>query len=265
MKRSEHMPRVFSLHAEVAGDGTVPVILLHGLFGSASNLMAVARSLSTDYKVVRMDLRNHGKSPHSDIMDIPVMAEDVLATMDKLGIQQAHILGHSLGGKVAMQVAITAPERIKRLIVADIAPVRYGRGHDEIITALLAMDLRALRSREQADEILQKAVPELAIRQFLLKNIVRDGKDAWSWRMNLTAIADCYDNLRDAPSTEYFAGPTLFIRGELSRYIRDENRVFMQRQFPQMELLTIAGAGHWLHAEYPQIFNGMVMQFLAED
>ena len=259
------MPRVLSLHTEVAGDGTFPVILLHGLFGSASNLMAVARSLGADYQVVRMDLRNHGKSPHSDIMDIPTMAEDVLATMDKLNIKEAHILGHSLGGKVAMQVAITAPERIQRLIVADIAPVRYGRGHDDIITALLSMDLRALRSREQADELLQKPVPELAIRQFLLKNIVRDGKDAWSWRMNLTGIADCYDNLRDAPSAEPFDGPTLFIRGELSRYIRDENRAPMQRQFPQMELLTIAGAGHWLHAEYPQIFNGMVTAFLAED
>ena len=259
------MPRVLSLHTEVSGDGAFPVILLHGLFGSASNLMAVARSLATDYKVIRMDLRNHGKSPHSDIMDIPTMAEDVLATMDTLGVQQAHILGHSLGGKVAMQLAVTAPDRVSRLVVADIAPVRYGRGHDEIITALLGMDLRALRSREQADNLLQKAVPELAIRQFLLKNIVRDGKDAWAWRMNLPVIADCYDNLRDAPSAEPFAGPTLFIRGELSKYIRDENRVPMQRQFPQMALLTIAGAGHWLHAEYPQIFNAMVADFLAAD
>ncbi|MEX1669537.1 alpha/beta fold hydrolase [Zhongshania guokunii] len=259
------MPRALSLHTEVSGDGDFPVILLHGLFGSASNLMSVARVLAADFKVVRMDLRNHGKSPHSDYMDIPSMAADVLATMDQLKIAKAHFLGHSLGGKVAMQVAVTHAERVDHLIVADIAPVRYGRGHDEIITALLGMDLRALRSREQAGELLQKAVPELAVRQFLLKNIARDGKDAWMWRMNLPVIAECYDNLRDAPNSESFDGPTLFIRGGLSKYIRDENRVPMQRQFPQMHMHTIDGAGHWLHAEYPQIFNSMVKDFLAAD
>jgi esterase len=257
------MPRMVSLHTEVGGEGTFPVILLHGLFGSASNLLAVARSLESQFKVIRMDLRNHGKSAHSDVMDIPLMAEDVSAAMDSLGIDVAHVLGHSLGGKVAMQVAITHPKRVSRLVVADIAPVRYGRGHDDIITALLAMDLRALRNREHADQLLTKAVPEIAVRQFLLKNLMRDGKDGWAWRMNLAVIAESYDNLRDAPSAEVFAGPSLFIRGELSGYIRDDNRVPLMRQFPDMRLETIAGAGHWLHAESPKLFNSLVNDFLG--
>ncbi|CAA0087638.1 Esterase YbfF [Zhongshania aliphaticivorans] len=259
------MPRSVRLHTEVSGSGSNNVVLLHGLFGSASNLLGVARSLEPYFTVIRMDLRNHGKSEHSDQMDIPVMADDVVAAMDMLNISKAHFLGHSLGGKVAMQVAITHPERTGRLIVADIAPVRYGRGHDAIITSLLALELRALKNREQADQALLKDVPEIAVRQFLLKNLMRDGKDGWAWRMNLPVIAELYDNLRDAPSSEIFGGPTLFIRGELSPYIRDENRVPMMRQFPDMYLETIPGAGHWLHAEYPAIFNGLVGEFLRAD
>tara|TARA_R110001592_G_scaffold50620_8_gene156471 strand:+ start:3610 stop:4416 length:807 start_codon:yes stop_codon:yes gene_type:complete len=259
------MPRVVRLHTEVSGSGPVSVVLLHGLFGSASNLMAVARCLEKYFTVIRMDLRNHGKSAHSDQMDIPVMAEDVIAAMDTLDIPRAHLLGHSLGGKVAMQVAITQPERVRRLIVADIAPVRYGRGHDAIITALLGLDLRSLRNREHADQLLVKDVPELGIRQFLLKNLMRDGKDGWAWRMNLAVIAELYDNLRDAPSPDLFNGPSLFIRGELSGYIRDENRAPMMRQFPNMYFETIPKAGHWLHAEYPAIFNGLVEEFLRAD
>jgi esterase len=265
MMRSEHMPRAVRLHTEVSGSGPVSVILLHGLFGSASNLMSVARSLESHFTVIRMDLRNHGKSAHSDQMDIPVMAEDVVAAMEELNIAKAHMLGHSLGGKVAMQIAITKPERVKRLVVADIAPVRYGRGHDAIITGLLGLELRSLKSREQADQLLMKAVPEIAIRQFLLKNLMRDGRDGWAWRMNLAVIADLYDNLRDAPSSAQFHGPTLFIRGETSGYIRDENRAPMMRQFPDMYFETIPKAGHWLHAEYPAIFNSLVGEFLRAD
>ena len=238
------------------------MVLLHGLFGSASNLLTLGRSLEERYQVIRMDLRNHGKSPHCDYMDIPAMAKDVALTLDKLGVASAAVLGHSLGGKVAMELAATQADRVSKLIVADIAPVSYGRGHDAIITALLAMDLRALRNREQADQLLQEAVPELAIRQFLLKNLMRDG-DHWVWRMNLPVIADCYDLLRAAPDTAVYNGPSLFIRGELSRYIKDDNRVGIQRQFPDSRLETITGAGHWLHAERPAEFNALVAGFLA--
>lgn len=250
------------LHRETRGEGQ-PVILLHGLFGSASNLLSVSRRLEENYQVIRMDLRNHGKSPHCDTMDIPNMAQDVLATMDEMGIEKAAFLGHSLGGKVAMQISAVAPSRVESLLVADIAPVRYGRGHDAIIDGLLAMDLRALRNREQADELLKNAVPELAVRQFLLKNLVRDGQ-SWAWRMNLPVIADCYDLLRDAPDEAVYQGPSLFIRGEKSRYIIDDNRVGIMKRFPNSRLETIADTGHWLHAEKPQEFNAIVAGFLAE-
>ncbi len=259
--RSELRNTAISLHSESRGEGEA-VVLLHGLFGSASNLLSLSRSLEPHYRVIRMDLRNHGKSPHRDAMDIPAMALDVAGTLDELGVERAVLVGHSLGGKVAMQLASTQPKRVKKLVVADIAPVRYGRGHDAIIEALLAMDLRSLRNREQADELLRTVVQELPIRQFLLKNLIRDG-DSWAWRMNLPVIADCYDLLRDAPDQNVYPGPTLFVRGELSRYIVDENRVAIMRQFPDSRLETIAGTGHWLHAEKPAEFNALVNGFLA--
>ena len=260
--RSEVKNAAALLHSESRGEGPV-VVLLHGLFGSVSNLLTLARHLESDYRVIRMDLRNHGKSPHRDYMDIPSMATDVVKTLEELGIQGAAFLGHSLGGKVAMQLAASQPAYVEKLIVADIAPVRYGRGHDAIIEGLLAMDLRSLRNREHADEQLKSAVPELAIRQFLLKNLIREG-DGWAWRMNLSVIADCYDLLRDAPTVEPYSGPTLFIRGENSRYIIDDNRVGIMKQFPDSRIETIAGTGHWLHAEKPQEFNSLVSGFLAE-
>lgn len=260
--RSEVKNAAAVLHSESRGEGPT-VVLLHGLFGSASNLLTLSRHLEPNYRVVRMDLRNHGKSPHRDYMDIPSMAEDVAKTLGELAVQSATFLGHSLGGKVAMQLAASQPNLVEKLVVADIAPVRYGRGHDAIIEGLLAMDLRALRNREHADEQLQAAVPELPIRQFLLKNLVREG-EGWAWRMNLSVIADCYDLLRDAPAAEPYAGPTLFIRGENSRYIIDENRVGIMKQFPDSRIETIAGTGHWLHAEKPREFNALVSGFLAE-
>jgi esterase len=249
------------LHSQVGGEGTYPVILLHGMFGSASNLMSIGRALEPDFRVYRFDLRNQGKSPHRDSMTIASMADDVSRTMDELGIESAHLLGHSLGGKVAMELAARCPERVSRLVVADIAPVSYGRGHDAILDGLLSMDLRALQSRQQADDWLATAVPEVPVRQFLLKNLMRDG-DHWAWRMNLQTIADCYDEMRAAPNSTPYAGPTLFVRGGNSSYIRDDNRVGIMRQFPDARIETIANAGHWLHAEYPAIFNEIVRGFL---
>ncbi len=262
--RSELRDGGLQMHADISGSGETAVVLLHGLFGSGSNLMSLGRYLEPAYEVVRMDLRNHGKSAHRDTMDIPQMAEDLRVTLDALEIDQCCLFGHSLGGKVAMQFAIRHPQRCSKLVVADIAPVRYGRGHDAIIEALLALDLRSLRNREHADEQLREAVPEIAVRQFLLKNLARDGQGGWMWRMNLAAIADCYDNLRDAPDSDVYSGPTLFIRGGASRYIVDENRVPIMKQFPDCRLETIEDAGHWLHAEKPQQFNGLVGEFLAQ-
>lgn len=260
--RSELATGTVNLHAEVRGEGEKTVVLLHGLFGSGSNLLALTKYLSPFYKVVLLDLRNHGKSAHSEVMDIPHMAKDVIAKLDDLDINQADIMGHSLGGKVAMDVAASFPERVRQLVVADIAPVAYGRGHDDILTALQGLDLRGIESRQQADVELQSAIPEVAIRQFLLKNLMRSSDENWAWKMNLSAIAQCYDNLSEAPSKGIFSGPTLFIRGGASDYIKDEYRVGIQKQFPNVEIKTIEEAGHWLHAEKPVIFNEMVLSFL---
>lgn len=250
------------LHADISGVGEEAVVLLHGLFGSSSNLLALARSLEPFFRVIRMDLRNHGKSPHSESMALRALAADVRAKLDDLGIDAAHVVGHSLGGKVAMEMAVTFAPRVKRLVVADIAPVAYARGHDAIFAGLFALDLRSLESRQQADYQLQSAVPETAIRSFLLKNLVRDDQGGWAWRMNLQALADGYEAIRGAPDAGVFTGPTLFIRGGASAYVAEEHRVLIQRQFPQVEIQTIAEAGHWLHAEKPQVFNEMVLQFL---
>ncbi len=262
--RSELRRNSVVLHSEISGEGEFPVVLLHGMFGSASNLISVARALEPDFKVIRLDLRNQGKSPHRDAMTIALMSDDVIHTLDELDIPRAHFLGHSLGGKVAMDIAVRYSDRVAKVVVADIAPVRYGRCHDDILDGLLGMDLVSLRSRQQADELLAKNVPEAPVRQFLLKNLLRDG-DTWAWKMNLQGIADNYDNLRDAPTGDVFNGPILFIRGEKSGYIKEENRLAIMRQFPDAQLQTIANAGHWLHAEYPQIFNEMTRGFLLEN
>lgn len=260
--RSELATGTVNLHAEIRGEGDQTVVLLHGLFGSGSNLLTLTKSLSPFFKLALFDLRNHGKSAHSDVMDIAAMARDVVAKMDSLGVAQADLIGHSLGGKVAMEVALSFPDRVKHLVVADIAPVAYARGHDDILKALQGLDLRGIENRQQADTELQNAIPELAVRQFLLKNLIRNSDQSWAWKMNLPVIAKCYDKLSQAPSGGAFSGPTLFVRGGASGYIKDEHRVVIQRQFPNVEIKTIEDAGHWLHAEKPLIFNEMLLSFL---
>ena len=262
--RSELQSGRVTLHAERSGEGEETLIILHGLFGSASNLAGLARSLEAQFQIIRLDLRNHGKSAHSEFMDIPRMAGDVLGFLDEHQLAKVHLLGHSLGGKVAMQLALNHPERVAKLVVADIAPVRYGRGHDAILDGMLAIDLRSLESREQADRQLAHYVEELPVRQFLLKNLARDSDGGWRWKMNLAAIAEHYDLLRDAPEGDVFGGPSLFIKGEQSRYIIDDNRVGIQRLFPDAQLRVIEQAGHWLHAEQPQKFNDLVARFLLD-
>lgn len=261
--RRELVNASVSLYTEEAGGGQIPVILLHGLFGSASNLLSVSRGLEADYRVVRMDLRNHGKSPHAERMTIADMSADVLAAMDTLGLDRVHILGHSLGGKVAMQLALDHPERVISLIVADIAPVRYRPGHDDILEGLQALDIRAIENRGQADIQLQKYVSELPIRQFLLKNLYRKEDGDWALRMNLKVIAGEYDCLRDAPEGESYTGPSLFIKGERSGYIKEEGKLAIMRQFPGAEIAEIVGAGHWLHVEQAVTFNALVQEFIA--
>ncbi|WP_116919051.1 alpha/beta fold hydrolase [Tamilnaduibacter salinus] len=254
-----------SLHHRVDGQGP-PLILLHGLFGSLENLGGIAQRLSDQWRVHALDLRNHGRSPHSDTMDYPAMAADVKAYMDDAGLDRASVLGHSMGGKVAMELALTWPHSVDRLVVADIAPVAYPPRHDAILDGLMSLDTAALRSRRDADERLAEKVSTPAVRQFLLKNLVRRREGGFGWRMNLPVIADQYEAIAAAPSASGpFTRPTLFIKGAASDYIGEEAREPTTRLFPAASLRMIPETGHWLHAEKPDRFANTVRRFLCAE
>lgn len=251
------------LHARSHGDGP-PLVLLHGLFGSNENLGSVARALAGAFTVVSMDLRNHGRSPHGAAMDYATLAGDVLDTLDAHGLDRVSVLGHSLGGKTAMQLALASPEHVDRLIVADIAPVTYDRRHDQELEALHALELEGLRSRKDADAALADTIPESAIRQFLLKNLVRaDG--GFEWRIPLDIIHAEYADIAAAPRAHGpYEGPALFIRGGRSDYIDAAGEAAIRERFPAARIETIAGAAHWVHVESPERFLELVWEFLEK-
>lgn len=258
-----------TLNHRITGEGS-PIILLHGLFGALENLGAIARQFQKQRQVHALDQRNHGSSPHTDTMDYPSMAEDVIAYMDEQGIEKACLLGHSMGGKVAMQVALLAPERVEKLIVADIAPVSYKPRHDAILEGMKHTDLNPVRSRRDADKQLAEYIDVPGVRQFLLMNLERIPQDeqvtggpVYRWRLNLQAIDACYANLAAAPEegTPY-AGPVLFLKGADSAYIQEKHREEINRLFPAAQLEVIEGTGHWLHAEETDTFVALCHEFL---
>jgi len=244
--------------------GSAPaVILLHGLFGSLSNLAGVAKALSDNFCVYQLDLRNHGASPHDDNMSYPDMANDIIKFMDDHDIQRAHILGHSMGGKVAMQVALNHPERLLKLIVVDIAPVTYAQHHNPALDGLLALSQTKLESRKQADEILSQYVSEQPVRSFLLKNLYREESGLYNLRLNLPAILKHYQSVSETLIGKPFSGPTLFLKGSESAYIQQKHKETILDLFPNAKIKIISGVGHWLHSEKPETFNRLVVQFLS--
>ncbi len=255
------------LNHRITGDGP-PLILLHGLFGSLENLGGIARRLEDEWQIHALDQRNHGNSPHVDAMDYPAMADDVIAYMDAAGLEHAALLGHSMGGKTAMQVALRAPQRVDRLIVADIAPVSYPPRHDAVLEGLSALDPAAVHSRQEADKALAAYVELLPVRQFLLKNLERvpageKSAGAYRWRLNLPVIEACYPKLALAPQGDGpFEGPVLFLKGAESAYIQEKHRDEIRRLFPAAELRIIEGTGHWLHAEKADTFAALCRRFL---
>lgn len=243
-----------------------PLVMLHGLFGSLENLGGIARLLAERYQIHALDLRNHGRSPHAPEHSYPLMAEDVAAYLDQAGLERAHLLGHSMGGKVAMTLALTRPERVERLVVLDIAPVHYPPHHQDILAGLHQLDLARLASREEADRFLEAFVPELAVRQFLLKNLVRDGAGGFRWRINLAALSREYEEvMAGQESGQPFPRPVLFIKGGDSDYIREEQWPHIQRLFPQATLRVIPQTGHWLHAEKPNVVAATARRFLERE
>jgi pimeloyl-ACP methyl ester carboxylesterase len=240
----------------------IPLLIAHGLFGSARNWGAIAKRLSDTRRVVAADMRNHGDSPWSDAMGYGDMAQDLAEVIGALG-GKADLLGHSMGGKAAMRLALTEPDLIRRLIVADIAPVAYGHSHAELVAAMKALDLQGLASRGEADRRLAKTVPDAATRAFLLQSLdLKSGPPRW--RLNLDALDKAMPGIAAWEEVAgRFDGPTLFLSGELSDYLRPEHREKIKTLFPQARFARIPGAGHWVHAEKPAEFAAVVAAFLA--
>jgi len=244
-----------------ADSKTEIIFLIHGLFGSLTNLSTLAKELQEKCHIVLIDLRNHGQSPHSDSMTYPEMVADVFELADHLEVERFSIVGHSMGGKVAMGCALSKPERIKRLLVADIAPVSYPDKHSEVFTALLLLDFKKIKNRLQADERLSRYIESPDIRQFLLKSVRKKGL-SFHFVFNLTALAHNYNYIRGWPFIDKaYEGPTLFIKGGTSDYILPEYQKTIMKQFPKAQPKIIANTGHWLHAEKAKTFNRLVTEF----
>lgn len=248
------------LHSVSVGDGP-PLVLLHGLFGSARNFGAVQRALAARHRVIALDLRNHGASPHAAAMDYSVMAADVMETLAQDDALPAAALGHSMGGKVAMRMALERPDTVTTLIVADIAPVPYPPHFREYAETMLAVPPGSTRAAADAD--LASAVPDPTIRGFLLQNL--QPGNAQPWRIGLAEIAAALPAIGDWDdhTGATFPGPTLFIAGEYSDYIRAEHRTPIRAQFPTARFVTLRGASHWLHADKPSAFTAVVEGFLT--
>jgi len=249
------------LNFKVFGEGQ-PLIILHGLFGSLDNWITLAKRFSDDFKVYIVDQRNHGLSFHDNEFNYRVMANDLLKLMNSEGISSAHLIGHSMGGKTVMDFAVNHPEKVDKLIVADIGPKFYPVHHTEIIKALYSIPVQSLTSRKEADELMAQRISDFGTRQFLLKNLQRDG-DAFKWKMNLDVIAKNIEEVGKALNQNaIYHKETLFIRGGNSDYILDKDLILINSTFPKGKLETIDGAGHWLHAEKPKEFYELVMNFL---
>ncbi len=249
------------LHYQQLGQGD-HIILIHGLFGSLENLNMVAKHLAENYCVLSVDVRNHGLSFHENEMGFAVLAHDILDLMDALNIEKAHLLGHSMGGKIAMEFAMTNPERTNKLIIADIAPVTYPAHHQRIIDGLKALDFSTIKRRSDADEQLSHFVESKGVRQFLLRNIKQEN-DTFSLKCNIHFIAQNYSKLMlGNENNPPFLGETLFIKGGNSNYLLAEHQTLIKKLLPASQLKIIANTGHWLHAEKPHIFNKLVTNFL---
>jgi pimeloyl-ACP methyl ester carboxylesterase len=250
------------LNYQKYGEG-FPLIILHGLFGSLDNWQTVSRRLGEIAQVFALDLRNHGRSPHSDSFNYDVLVDDVREFMDARELKRANLLGHSMGGKTAMHFALRHPDRVEKLVVADIAPKAYPPWHEPIFKAMLSLDLGKYHHRQELDMALAASVNSAPVRQFLLKNVARDESGAFMWKINLLALLQNYPGLNDAiEGDRTFMGSTLFIRGEHSEYITDSDTNGIRRLFPKAELVTIEGAGHWVQADAPEAFIDKVANFI---
>ena len=247
------------LNAIELGEGR-PLVLLHGLFGQARNFGALQRRLAAGgRRVIAFDMPNHGASPHAPAMDYRLMAEAVGESMEARGIARADVMGHSMGGKAAMMLALTAPERVARLVISDVAPYAYPPRWTELVEAMRAVPPGTPRA--EADALLAPAEPDAGVRAFILTN---RKPDASGWRIGLEGIGASMPAILgwSSPEAARFEGPTLFVAGEHSTYIRPENRPVIRDLFPAARFITVKGAGHWVHADQPEGFAAVLEGFL---
>ncbi len=255
------------------GEGP-PLIVLHGLYGSSDNWVSIGRKLAENFEVFLIDQRNHGKSPHSSEHNYHILKEDLIDFMNKHSIEKAIIIGHSMGGKVAMFFATDYPERISHLIVADISPRSYRTtsstqllAHNTIIKAMYNMDFYGITNREEIDLILAKSIHEPRIRQFLLKNVKRSKNNEYSWSLNIKTIKNELANIMDGlneDQQEITGFPILFFKGENSDYILKEDEMIIKKIFPYADIEVIPNTGHWMHAEQPEIFIKKINDFILQ-
>ena len=251
-----------SLNYTSQGEGE-PLLIIHGLFGSSRNWRSLGKQFAQHYRVILLDLRNHGDSPFDPAIDYGLMVNDVMGLMDGLGIQSAHVLGHSMGGKVAMKLCQHYPDRVKKLVVADIAPVAYQHDYDEVINPVLELNLADIKNRKDADEQLKKVMPDQRVRLFILQNLsFYEGKP--SWNLNWVAVKKSmslitgFEDIKDWQ----IHNPSLFIRGGLSEYVTQQSCDLILEHFTEVQFCTIDNAGHWLHAEQPVAFHDAVLKFI---
>jgi pimeloyl-ACP methyl ester carboxylesterase len=251
------------LYFRVQGEG-FPLIIAHGFLGSSENWRAASGRLAAHYRVYSLDLRNHGLSRHSYKMNYQLMAQDAYQFLEEHGLASCFILGHSMGGKVAMHFALEFPDRVEKLVVVDIAPRAYAPFHRSILQAMRTLQLESLSSFADADRALSETIPEPAVRQFLIKNLARQPDGRLAWKINLDAIERNYDSLAGAVVSGHpFAKPACFIRGARSNYIQEHDLTSIRESFPRAEIHTIEQAGHWLHVEAPERFLTIVTNFLG--
>jgi len=251
------------LNYKVFGEGE-PVIILHGLFGMLDNWQTFAKKLAEDYMVYIIDHRDHGKSPHTDTFNYPVLAEDLQQFMEANWIHEARLIGHSMGGKTVMQFAAEYEDMVKQLVVVDIAPVSYKPGHNEIFEALLSVDIDYVNGRSDVEATLSNYISDVGVRLFLMKNLQRKKEGGYRWKMNLELLHKEYEHIIANVSKATVETNTLFVRGEKSKYIVEEGEAAIAEYYTNAEVKTVKGAGHWIHAEQPDILLEMVKTFFQE-
>lgn len=255
------------LHSKIYGqekNGT-PLLVFHGLFGMLDNWGSFGKEFGEFFPTHLIDLRNHGKSFHSNEMNHQVLAEDILHYMNFHGIEKANLLGHSLGGKAVMTFAISFPEKVEKLIVADIASKAYPPHHQGIIKALQSVNFEEVHSRQEVENVLSNYIPEKFVIQFLTKNLYWTEDKKLNWRFNLQTLAEKYnDFVANAIKFGKFEGETLFLAGAKSNYILPQDELLIRQQFPKYQLVTIENAGHWVQAQNPKDFNFAVKEFLSQ-